>query len=382
MRQSSPEMIEESAFTVPSDWSGTGRGRHVVLSRDEKFPLPIGRQIGRGSTSDVHATVCRGSTIAVKRRYLPRAVPSIDPYEKEMKSLERLSNHRHIVKIVGSFVHGRTIGILLWPVAICDLGTYLDDCDTLNKNMKKELFINHETITSLLGVEGAERLLALNALVETEKKGLYYYTLSRLTRICGCLAGALSYIHEQRIKHKDIKPSNVLLTQENVYLTDFGVSSDFAESTGSVTDQGIRGTPKYFAPEVAEYQPNGTAADVFSLGCLFLEMQYVECHIPLASLRNKLPSRDHSFQANLEMMDQWFATDTFSWTIDGNARQELMRNTCKEMLARNPQQRPRASEVYRRLRESHTSIGEYLCGRCCRSFERVKKENSGAKGIA
>ncbi|KAF2815084.1 kinase-like protein, partial [Mytilinidion resinicola] len=88
----------------------------------------------------------------------------------------------------------------------------------------------------------------------------------------GCLAKAIEYLHSQKIRHKDLKPSNVLLGRDNLWLTDFGSSTDFSMLSMSATENGERGTPKYFAPEVALYERNGRSADMFSLGCIFLEM--------------------------------------------------------------------------------------------------------------
>ncbi|OCK89710.1 uncharacterized protein K441DRAFT_273675 [Cenococcum geophilum 1.58] len=57
---------------------------------------------------------------------------------------------------------------------------------------------------------------------------LYEVYLSRLHRCYGRTANALSYVHQQRIKHKDLKPRNVLLTHNGLWITDFGASTDFS----------------------------------------------------------------------------------------------------------------------------------------------------------
>ncbi|PSN63191.1 kinase-like protein, partial [Corynespora cassiicola Philippines] len=88
----------------------------------------------------------------------------------------------------------------------------------------------------------------------------------------GCLITAVEYLHEQKIRHKDLKPSNILLGPNDVWLTDFGSATDFSMLSQSATDGVERGTPKYFAPEVASFEPHGRAADMFSLGCVLLEI--------------------------------------------------------------------------------------------------------------
>lgn len=56
----------------------------------------------------------------------------------------------------------------------------------------------------------------------------------------GCLSGGLAYLHGQQIKHKDIKPANILVNNGSVLLMDFGLSTDFSNS-GISTSYGPTG---------------------------------------------------------------------------------------------------------------------------------------------
>lgn len=68
-----------------------------------------------------------------------------------------------------------------------------------------------------------------------------------------------------------------------------------------------RGTPKYFPPEIASFERSGRPADIFSLGCIFLEMVALTSGIPLRDFKDLRPEQNGSFQANLKHKDSWFA---------------------------------------------------------------------------
>ncbi|GAA4858150.1 protein kinase domain-containing protein [Actinomycetospora straminea] len=80
------------------------------------------------------------------------------------------------------------------------------------------------------------------------------------------VADALGAVHEAGIVHGDIKPGNVLITDDGVAkITDFGVSRASWDTTSTGGGM-VAGTPGYFAPEVARGGDPSPASDVFSLG--------------------------------------------------------------------------------------------------------------------
>jgi eukaryotic-like serine/threonine-protein kinase len=87
----------------------------------------------------------------------------------------------------------------------------------------------------------------------------------RVARIGVQVAGALAAVHARNIVHRDVKPGNILITDDGLAkLTDFGISIWRAVTR---TDDGrISGTPAYTSPEVASGHPASQASDVFSLG--------------------------------------------------------------------------------------------------------------------
>ena len=87
------------------------------------------------------------------------------------------------------------------------------------------------------------------------------------------LADALDYAHKQGIVHRDVKPSNVLMTRDGrPMLTDFGIAKALYESA-ALTRTGISiGTPEYMAPEQIQGQPVDGRTDIYALGIVLYEM--------------------------------------------------------------------------------------------------------------
>ncbi len=128
------------------------------------------------------------------------------------------------------------------------------------------------------------------------------------------IAQALQIVHSAGVIHRDLKPQNVMLREDDeIVLIDFGLSKDLNNTLGSTRTGVLRGSPYYMCPEQAQGLPVDRRGDLYSLGILFYEMlvhrkpyhgetaieilqQHVGAPMPL------LPAELDGFQPVLERM--------------------------------------------------------------------------------
>jgi|GEM_PF-1723486 len=87
-------------------------------------------------------------------------------------------------------------------------------------------------------------------------------------RVAAQLARALDYAHVSGIIHRDVKPTNVLMTRDgHPLLSDFGIAKIVAETKLTQTGTSM-GTPEYMSPEQAQGLPVDHRSDIYSLGVM------------------------------------------------------------------------------------------------------------------
>ena len=184
----------------------------------------LGREIGRGGSGTVHLAhdEVLGRTVAIKRiGVLPGAdTADLQRAEREGRLAASL-NHPHVV-------------------AVFDL-VQEDECHWLVME-----YVDGQTLSQLVRSKGTLDVTAAAALLAQT-------------------ADALADAHDGGIVHRDVKPSNILVSNGVAKLSDFGIAR--SANDASLTQTGlVTGSPAYLAPEVASGATATPASDVWSLG--------------------------------------------------------------------------------------------------------------------
>jgi len=142
------------------------------------------------------------------------------------------------------------------------------------------------------------------------------------------LVVAVEHLHKLLIMHRDLKPDNVLISQDGVIkLIDFGTAT-FLASDGDEKRRSTVGTPWYCAPEVINSEEYSNRCDVWSIGCFaieivsgkppFDELNDIACLLKMAEGKPPLPTDTSSD-----------CTDFLTHCLNSNWR---LRPTTKELL--------------------------------------------------
>lgn len=199
----------------------------------EEQDLQIIRVLGNGASGTTYEGKYREAKVAVKAYSAKILKEDFVSVRNEMELLAHLS-HPNIIKFYG-------ICFMTNPFAAC---------------LVTELAPHGELGKALYPKSGINLFSRLNQDVKF--------------KIAIGIARGLQYLHSNKIIHRDVKPANVLLDEQNEpKLTDFGFSR-LVDYSGQMT--GETGSYKYMAPEVMRHQRYSESADIYSFAVVINEM--------------------------------------------------------------------------------------------------------------
>lgn len=296
--------------------------QHQILEKNATVPFKAVRQAWR-QRRGAFGTV---SKVNEAGRIYARKTGTVEELTPELELLAKLPDLPHNVHLRASYEQNRCMHIIMAPWADADLSMFLARPEVLPAWL---LATKHQQGTMLISW-------------------------------MNCLAVGLADLHAHRIKHKDIKPSNIILApasnegmEVHPVFCDFGLAKQCSQRSRTA---GQCGTVFYQAPEQLAGQLAGRKADVFSLGCVLLE---------LASL---VASKKRRWLAK-RLGQTGFASSAF--ITGGEFGQHLpsakgwwmgMKDLLQRMLNKDPQQRPHADEVARDI--CNLSVAAGLAVRC------------------
>ncbi|KAM9508626.1 mitogen-activated protein kinase kinase kinase 1 isoform 2-T2 [Guaruba guarouba] len=154
--------------------------------------------------------------------------------------------------------------------------------EALREEIRMMSHLNHPNIIRMLGATCEKS--NYNLFIEWMAGGSVAHLLSKygafkesvIINYTEQLLRGLSYLHENQIIHRDVKGANLLIdsTGHRLRIADFGAAARLAsKGTGAGEFQGqLLGTIAFMAPEVLRGQQYGRSCDVWSVGCVVIEM--------------------------------------------------------------------------------------------------------------
>jgi hypothetical protein len=208
------------------------------------------------SKSFIYSAVVRSSGGTEERLAVKETRCQLSPDSRKFKETIRKEfdllasiRHNHIIAAIGSFIDGLPndlrYGLLLFPLARYNLQYVLEEVSKHN--------------------EARTNALVWSGHAEND----------RLLDYMACLCRAILYLHnlDQPIKHRDVKPQNVLIDDyKNVLLADFDTSKKYTDRGYAITEGPTLSTKRYASSAAIHEEERGLDWDVKSLGYVFLEI--------------------------------------------------------------------------------------------------------------
>jgi len=267
----------------------------------------------------------------------------------EVNILKKLLHH-HIISVKGTYMVGQSYFVLLLPVAEQDLREFLKGGYDPTNDPNNE--ISH-----------------------------------MVQNWFGCLARAIKFVHDQEVRHRDIKPDNFVIKRGKIFLVDFGQAKSFAEAQDSTTQGNADyGTHRYLAPEVAYFQQRGRSSDIYSVGCVFLQMFCVLTTGSLSDVEDLCEVEDikcTSYHGNLDATLDWLSNASMG--IMTKIKEAPLVDPARFRLLDKAQVIFQIWRMLQPLRNDRPKAAELKfpsgwCGKCCRS-EFAKPDSIGDDAV-
>ena len=185
-------------------------------------------------------------------------------------------------------------------------GEFMDPLYPLRREIAIMKKIHHENLVNLIEVLSDPNSDSLFMVLEMCKKGVimdvslfgiesqHMYTIEEVRNFFRDLILGVEYLHAQGIVHRDIKPDNILLTENNVLkIGDFGVSEMF-EKDNDRFGKDLVGSPAFTAPEtliVQNKDVSGRAGDIWACGVTLYALSFEKlpfCSTNILQLYNEI----------------------------------------------------------------------------------------------
>ncbi|KAI9151968.1 serine/threonine protein kinase [Paramyrothecium foliicola] len=320
--------------------------------------------------------VIHGTVYLARKRIVRRRGFSIDDLRQEALTMRKL-DHRHVVKLVATYSpRAHELCLLIWPAAICNLSHLLDDIEALRQGQG-----DREDILERLYALDIKDLAAIDPTPSSQfLESSARCPLEFLRAVVGCIARALAYCHANDVRHLDIKPSNILLKADRVYLADFGISRDVSGQDHTTTED-VPGTERWRAPEL--YSDQGSSmqlSDTYSLGLVYLNIATVLYNVRVAefdealnysgrqNLEEQLRTREEKLKKHIERLTAHaLVTPPFMFTYEGQetVRPRPLINIITRMVASNPRSRLTVDKIDEKL-SMLGGVHQIYHGDCCK----------------
>ena len=202
----------------------------------------LGQLVGRGGMAEVHVALDTrlGRTVAVKIMRADFANDKIflERFRREAHSVAQMNNPN----IVNIYDSGEEV-----------VTTETGQTEHLPYLVME--YVKGQTLRDILKVNGA--------LSQRDAEQVMMGVLN-----------ALEYSHRMGIIHRDIKPGNIMISEQGVVkVMDFGIARALDDSAATMTQsQGVVGTAQYLSPEQARGESVDMRSDLYSAGCVLYEM--------------------------------------------------------------------------------------------------------------